>query len=121
MPAADLVLALPARSLLLASGGALVVLAAVTLSRAAVPTAEEPALAIEAREPVAVSAPVREVALEDEVEAPEAVNPLASIESMGEIEDPADFAFVVEIGGTSYVRLGHPRTSPSTRSATAPS
>ena len=109
MTTRDLLHAPAARSLL-AGGGALAVLAAVTLAPGDVRPAEVPVLALEAREPApAVHAVVYEVALEDEVEAPEAPDPMDprdSIRAMASIEDPADFTFVVEIGGTTYIRIG---------------
>ncbi len=78
-------------------------LAAVTLAPDEIRPAEVPAIAIEASEPAAA---VYEAAFEDEVEEPEAVDPLDSIEAMDPIEDPADFTFTVEIGGTVYLRIG---------------
>jgi hypothetical protein len=103
MTVRDLLLA-PSARLLLAGGGALAVLAVVTLARDNTRPAEVPTLAIEAREPAAA---VHEVALEDEVEVeePEAADPLDSIQAMDSIEDPADFTFAVQIGGTSYIRI----------------
>jgi len=105
MTVRDLLLAPAARSLL-AGGGVLAVLAAVTLLPEAPRRVEVPALALEAREPAAA---VHEVALEEEAPEPEAAEPLASIRpsrTMDAIEDPADFTFAVEIGGTTYIRLG---------------
>jgi len=105
MTVRDLLLA-PSARLLLAGGGALTVLAAVTFARDNPRPAEVPTIAIEAREPAAA---VHEVALEDEVEVeveePEAVDPLDSIQTMDSIEDPADFTFAVQVGGTSYGRI----------------
>ena len=101
----DLLL-VPSSRWLFAGGGVLAVLAAVTLARDDAGPTDAPALALEAREPMAA---VREVALEDEVEEPEpepeAADPHASIRPMEPIEDPADFTFVVEIGGTTYIRI----------------
>lgn len=106
MTVRDLLLVPSARSLL-AGGGVLAVLAAVLLAPRAPRPVEGPALALEAREPAAAA--VHEVALEDEAPEPEAAEPLASIrpsQTMDAIEDPADFTFVVEIGGTTYIRIG---------------
>ena len=108
MPDRALLLVPSARWLL--AGGVLTAVAAIvaaTLARDDARPAEAPALALDAREPVVA---VREVA--PEAEAPEAeepepeeADPLASIQPMDPIEDPADFTFVVEIGGTSYIRI----------------
>jgi len=103
--ARDLLLAPCTRSLL-AAGGALAVLAAVALAPQGARPVEVPALAIEAREPAAPA--VHEAASEDEVEQPEEpepADPLASIREMQPIEDAADFTFVVEIGGETYIRI----------------
>ncbi|HWO25977.1 MAG TPA: hypothetical protein VNO30_44925 [Kofleriaceae bacterium] len=96
----------PSARTLLVGGGALLALAAVTLAGDADPPAEAPAVALVASEPAAM---VHEAAaaFEDELAEPEAADPLASIQPMDEIEDPADFAFVVEVGGTTYIRLSN--------------
>src|SRR6185503_9300763 len=77
MTVRDLLLA-PSARWLLAGGGALAVLAAVTFTRDDARPVEAPTISIEAREPAVA---VQEVALEDEVEEPEPADPLDSIQS----------------------------------------
>jgi hypothetical protein len=100
MTVRDLLLTSSTRSLL-AAGGALAVFAAVTLARHEPKPVGIPTIAMTTPAPTTSL----EVSLEDEVEEPEAVDPTETVQSMGEIDDPADFAFVVEVGGTTYVRL----------------
>lgn len=100
MTVRDLLLTSSTRSVV-AAGGALAVLAAVTVARHEPRPQGIPTLAIGAAPAVAA----QHVVFEDEATEPEAVDPTESIQSMGEIDDPADFAFVVEVGGATYVRL----------------
>jgi hypothetical protein len=104
MTTRDLLSAPSARSLLV-GGGALVALAAVTLAGDAARPVASPVVVLPAREPVAAVREV-EVALEAEPSAPAAPAPLAALKPMDLIADPADFAFIVEIGGTTYMSLG---------------
>lgn len=102
------VLRAPSAGSLLAGGCALVALAAVTLAPAHVRPVEAPVLPplpLLAPEP-AVAVHEVAVALEDAAPEPAPADPRDSLRAMASIEDPADFTFVIEVGGTSYLQIG---------------